>query len=54
MGQTLLALLIYVIVTSCNWNFTKACVGRTSPDIRIVLGLPTDWSFIDKTIGVDE
>lgn len=49
--QTLVALLIYIVVTSCNWYFTKACIGRGSPDLRIVLGLPTDWSFLDRTIG---
>jgi hypothetical protein len=46
------ALLFYLFVTSCNWPyFDIACVNRSYPDIRIVLGLPTDLSFLDRSIA---
>jgi uncharacterized protein YjbI with pentapeptide repeats len=52
--QTIAALVFYGIVTSCNWPyFEKACVGRHLPDPRIVIGWPTDWSFLEKTISRD-
>jgi hypothetical protein len=53
--QTVGALLVYGIITSCNWTyFAKACVGSSLPQPRIVLGWPNDWSFLDGTISRDQ
>jgi hypothetical protein len=53
--QTVGALLVYGIITSCNWPyFAKACVGSSYPDLRIVLGLPTDLAFLNSAISRDQ
>jgi hypothetical protein len=53
--QTIGALLIYGIITSCNWPyFAKACVGSSYPDLRIVFGLPTDLAFLNSVISRDQ
>lgn len=52
--ETITALLFYLFMTACNWPYLHtACVDRSYPDVRIILGLPTDLSFLDRSIAPD-